>query len=172
MGPHADAAAVCIRHPRLPRCVSNRTAIPAPPFHAASLGHAVSVDPGPSFSLLLSSPVAAYVPAWYLRSAVQNWLHFTLAATTRIVLHMDGARATNFTEPEWRWLRDDGLTSPRQRPRVLLNPLRLRTWRRSGSLLAAHVHNYLYARSALPDAPPTHVLFLASNCFFIRSFFR
>ena len=30
-------------------------------------------------------------------------------------------------------------------PKVLINPLRLFTYRRSGSLLAAHLHNYAYA---------------------------
>ena len=39
------------------------------------------------------------------------------------------------------------------------------------SKTAAHVHNYLHARQALARAErpaPTHVLFLAHNCFFLR----
>lgn len=153
----AESASICVRHPRLPRCVNNKTiaavfALPPP---------APPLPPAPPISLLLSAPVAAYVPAWYCRTAVRNWLRFTTSA--HVVLHMDGARASNFTEPEWRWLHE-GIAAQR----VMLNPRRLLTWRRSGSLLAAHMHNYLYARKSLSDARPTHLLFLATNCFFIK----
>ena len=44
-----------------------------------------------------------------MRAAVRNWLRFT-EDQTRVVLHMDRARATNFTgatvDAEWRWLRE------------------------------------------------------------------
>ena len=76
---------------------------------------------------------------------------------------MDRSRDANFSEPEWRWLHD-GMAADR----VVLNPRRFNTYRRSGSLLAAHVHNYLHARVALRAQPPSHLLFLASNCFFFR----
>ena len=122
--------------------------------------------PPPAVRLLLSAPIAAYISAWYAREAVHNWLDFTDAA--HVVVHMDRANA-NFSShsiaspsnclPEWRWMCAEA--------RVLVNPLRLFTNRRTGSLLAVHVHNYAYARHALEE-PPSHFLFLASNCFFVR----
>ena len=98
---------------------------------------------------------------------MRNWLRFTIGST-RIVLHMDKARPGNFSasHSEWRWLHEGNA-----RERVLLNPHRINTYRRSGSLLAAHVGNYMHARSSSLSSsrhPPSHVLFLASNCFFIR----
>ena len=155
------SAACCQRHPRLPACQKHATAVPFAPLAPDSSSKAAA-----QVSLLLSAPVAAYVPPWYVRAATRNWLRFT-TSSTRIVMHMDRARATNFTTPEldgeWRWLLDGSA-----RERVLINRLRLYTYRRSGSLLAAHVHNFLYALQALSHRPPTHILFLASNCFFIR----
>ena len=151
--PPCATAACCSRHPRLPACLKPR-ASPAPPLAlpARSLDERVS--------LLLSAPVAAYVPPWYVRAAVRNWLRFTVGATT-VVLHMDRARHANFTDRapldvEWRWLREGAAGE-----RVRINPLRLYTYRRSGTLLAAHVHNFVHARRALSERPPTHVLFLA-----------
>jgi hypothetical protein len=97
-----------------------------------------------------------------------NWLRFT-HPSTRILIHMDRGRAANFTnssettDAQWRWLFAD-----EARGRVLVNPRRLRTYKRSGSLLAAHVHNFLFANAAFSRDPPTHFAFLASNCFFIR----
>ena len=112
--------------------------------------------------LLISAPVAAYVPVWYVREAVSNWLRFTLPST-HAVLHMDRARNASFSDDEytadWLWLRA-------LRERVLINPLRIFTRRRSGALLAAHVHNFLFAQRTVATS---HVLFLAHNCFFIRA---
>ena len=151
----------CQRHPRVAGCSSH--AAPATPL-------ATSSSAPPPFlkgvHLLISSPIAAYVSTWYVRAAVRNWLRFTLT-TTHIVLHMDRARAANFSDAtldsEWRWLRDGGA-----RERVLINDMRLNTYRRSGSLLVAHLQNVDHARRVLWAAPPTHVLFVAHNCFFFR----
>ena len=114
--------------------------------------------------LLISAPVAAYVPVWYVREAVNNWLRFTLPST-HAVLHMDRARDASFSDDDftadWLWLRGGTL-----RERVLINPLRIFTRRRSGALLAAHVHNFLFAQRTVATS---HVLFLAHNCFFIRA---
>ena len=108
--------------------------------------------------LLISAPVAAYVPVWYVREAVNNWLRFTLPST-HAVLHMDRARNASFSDDDftadWLWLRGRTL-----RERVLINPLRIFTRRRSGALLAAHVHNFLFAQRTVAT---THVLFLAHN---------
>lgn len=100
--------------------------------------------------------------------------------STKIVLHLDLARVLpwNFsqssTKPygtsaardgEWAWLQDDGPSR-----RVLINRMRIRTYRRTGSLLAAHFHNFAYATTELASErdAPTHFLFLAHNCFFVR----
>ena len=151
----------CRRHPRVPACVKRN--VPSATTLSLSAPSPPKITHSATVSLLLSAPVAAYVPAWYARAAVRNWLRFTIGSTL-IVLHMDRARTGNFTEPEWRWLHDGSA-----RERVLLNPHRMNTYRRSGSLLTAHVRNYMHARSTLlRSRPPSHVLFLASNCFFIR----
>ena len=42
------------------------------------------------------------------------------------------------------------------------------TTRNNGAELVAHVHNYAHAKRALSRRPPSHFLFLAANCFFIR----
>ena len=112
--------------------------------------------------LVLSAPVAAYVPSWYMKQAVQNWIDFTVV-TTYCVLHVDRARRDNLSalsDSLWqRRAEGDGL------PRVLINPLRLYTARRTGSILAAHMHNFAFAQRTIKL---THFLFLAHNCFFIR----
>ena len=155
----------CARHPRLPSCQH-----PQHTTHTSHGGGKFKSLPPSNVSLLLSAPIAAYVPPWYAKQAIHNWLRFTVEST-RIVVHMDRARPTNFSraealEPEWQWLREGTAAD-----RVLVNPLRMFTWRRSGSLLVAHVRNYLFARRALSSQrhrTPSHLLFLASNCFFVR----
>ena len=154
----------CLRHPRF--CARHSANASA---NAATGGPAVKSPPSQPAVLLLSVPLAAYVPVWYARAAVSNWLDFTLPSTS-VVIHMDRARAENFSDAlplsaDWHWLRKRGVAE-----RVLVNPMRLHTYRRSGSLLAAHLHNVLFAQRVLSGSaqPPSHILFLASNCFFFR----
>ena len=127
-------------------------------------GHNAS-EPQPRFRLatpnatrlLLSAPVSANVTAAYFRSCVGNWLQYT-RPSSRVVLHMDAARPVDFAArslpAEWAWLREG--------ERVLVNEVRLHTRRRFGSILAAHLHNCLYAsrsrcaatrRGSCADAP-------------------
>ena len=113
---------------------------------AAADAVAASTEPSPPATVLISAPIAASVPPWYAREAVGNWLRFTVAST-RVVLHMDRSRPVQFSSADpgdvdwrrtdWRWLRDDAAA----RERVLVNPRRLYTSRRRGSIFAAHVHN-------------------------------
>lgn len=111
--------------------------------------------------LLLSAPVSANVTAAYFRSCVGNWLQYT-RPSSRVVLHMDAARPVDFATrslpAEWAWLRDG--------ERVLVNDVRLHTRRRFGSILAAHLHNCLYASRRNVSA--THFVFVATNVWFVR----
>ena len=131
-------------------------------------GHDAS-EPQPRFRLatpnatrlLLSAPVSANVTAAYFRSCVGNWLQYT-RPSSRVVLHMDAARPVDFATrslpAEWAWLRDG--------ERILVNEVRLHTRRRFGSILAAHLHNCLYASRRNVSA--THFVFVATNVWFVR----
>ena len=148
--------------------------------------------------LLLSATVAAATPAWFVHAAAANWLRFTMGGT-RIVLHMDRARPVNFSLitaaqarsseerrngaaaaelnasvavhqtalREWLWLLQGAA-----RVRVSVNPLRIPTARRTGSILVAHLHNFLFASRhthSRPSAAWSHFVFLAVNTFFVRT---
>jgi len=140
----------CQRHPHAPSCARTSRAVIVEEL-AVSEAPSRAPSPAATTRLVLSAPIAAYVPIWYLREAVGNWLRFT-TPSTRCVLHIDRAR------------RDNVSSSLLEASRVLINPLRLSTGRRTGSILAAHMQNFLFARSLRP----THLLFLAHNCFFYR----
>ena len=145
-----STAQCCQRHPHAPSCARTSRAVIGEEL-AVSEAPSRAPSPAATTRLVLSAPIAAYVPIWYLREAVGNWLRFT-TPSTRCVLHIDRAR------------RDNVSRSLPEASRVLINPLRLSTGRRTGSILAAHMQNFLFARSLRP----THLLFLAHNCFFYR----
>ncbi|KAL3908805.1 MAG: hypothetical protein SGPRY_009654, partial [Prymnesium sp.] len=153
----------------------------------------VPVLPEPqAVRLLLSATVAASMPPWYTHDAVDNWLRFT-STSSQVVLHVDAACAVDLSMSQARDVQRDGPSLPKEwlwlwkgdaRARVHVNPTRLHTARRTGSLLVAHLHNFMYGmRQLQPDDTPgplstekegrrlgfTHFVFLAVNCFFIRS---
>ncbi|KAL1526915.1 hypothetical protein AB1Y20_015606 [Prymnesium parvum] len=203
----------CQRHPRVGPCAqetlrqSVRPATPEVRVRAAPAGeHPLAAAAAPSSfestRLLLSVTVAASTPAWYVRVAAANWLRFT-EDSTHVVMHLDKARALDFsplTPPrwagrpmanqtdaraspalhEWRWLSDAPASA-----RVHLNPRRIATARRTGSLLVAHLSNFEFAtrrrggaegrrlaaggrRKGASAARFTHFVFTAVNCFFLR----
>lgn len=102
--------------------------------------------------LLLS--ILAFEPMWYLRDLLHNIVSFT-DPSTLVVVHLCARTRYNASE----------IAELRGHPRILLNPVRLKTTSYNSVLTAAHLRNILYAGS---EVDFDHVMLWSSNSRFIR----